>query len=323
MVRLYENHKIMSHNELLIILLCDNVFPWYVKLVVANIRFLCLLEFPLAVNAVPTTPNGTGTVTTNASTAAIDPNIADQLAAQAVIDKRVVAKTKRTYATAIRKFQAWLAAKYPEFIETVDGRERIKIPLSEVVVLGYLACIQRSSNGKLKAHSTMVGISSAIYINDLYRDRGTIAICPNLKARVNTFMRGHKRMVAAAKESGELPLQEGKGHITFEGFVALATYALCKQDGRPGSMFPHLFITLSWNLFSRSHSVASLMYVHIGWESDALVITVPRHKGDQEGARIYPIHVYANPLQPEVCPILSLAIYIFTMGYHRSETGND
>lgn len=87
-------------------------------------------------------------------------------------------------------------------------------------------------------------------------------------------------------------------------------------------MYPHLFTTLSWNLFARSHSVASLMFVHFDWQDDCLVITVPRHKGDQEGARIFPVHVYANPLMPTICPILSLALYVFCSTLH-ADTCNE
>jgi hypothetical protein len=47
-----------------------------------------------------------------------------------------------------------------------------------------------------------------------------------------------------------------------------------------------------------------------------------RNKGDQEGSRIFPTHIYANPLCPELCPILSLAIYVFCQQFHESEDGN-
>lgn len=89
-------------------------------------------------------------------------------------------------------------------------------------------------------------------------------------------------------------------------------------------MYPHLFIILSWNLFARSHSVASLLYIHFEWQEDSLIVTVPTHKGDQEGSRIFPVHVYANPLNPELCPVLALAIYVFSMTFHRGdEQGNE
>lgn len=108
-----------------------------------------------------------------------------------------------------------------------------------------------------------------------------------------------------------------------QGYRALSEFALKNQTERLGSLYPHLFITMSWNLFARSHSVAALMYVHFEWHEDSLVVTVPTHKSDQEGARVYPIHVYANPLMPELCPILSLAIYVFCMAFHREDESNE
>ena len=49
-----------------------------------------------------------------------------------------------------------------------------------------------------------------------------------------------------------------------------------------------------------------------------MVITTPKHKGDQEGDNCYPKHVYANPVKPATCPILSMALLIFGDGWQRS-----
>ena len=40
-------------------------------------------------------------------------------------------------------------------------------------------------------------------------------------------------------------------------------------------------------------------------------INLGKTKGDQEGKNSFPRHVYANPMFPEICPILGFAIYIF------------
>lgn len=58
------------------------------------------------------------------------------------------------------------------------------------------------------------------------------------------------------------------------------------------------------------------MLEHISWEEDALTICFPTHKGDVEGNDGTPKHVYANPNSPHVCPILALALYIFSDGFH-------
>ncbi len=42
-------------------------------------------------------------------------------------------------------------------------------------------------------------------------------------------------------------------------------------------------MTLQWNMMCRVVTVNSLMYSHINWENDALLITVTKHKGDQTG----------------------------------------
>lgn len=59
------------------------------------------------------------------------------------------------------------------------------------------------------------------------------------------------------------------------------------------------------------------MYNHVSWENDSMIIVFPSHKGDKEGRNALPKHVYANPLEPAICPILSFAIYTFTRGYER------
>ena len=59
------------------------------------------------------------------------------------------------------------------------------------------------------------------------------------------------------------------------------------------------------------------MYNNISWAGDALVTVFPSHKGDKEGARSLPKHVYANTEEPSICLILNFAIYVFTRRYDR------
>ena len=49
---------------------------------------------------------------------------------------------------------------------------------------------------------------------------------------------------------------------------------------------------------------------HMRWELDSLVIYYAHEKTDQTQSRTdIPRHIYANPYQPDVCPILALGIY--------------
>ncbi|KAF0735241.1 hypothetical protein Ae201684P_002820 [Aphanomyces euteiches] len=78
------------------------------------------------------------------------------------------------------------------------------------------------------------------------------------------------------------------------------------------TLFSWPYFVLMWNLMSRSDSIDSIMLQHIDWQDDALIIEEQGHKGDQSGADKYGKHVYANPYQPHICPILSLAVLLFT-----------
>jgi hypothetical protein len=51
-----------------------------------------------------------------------------------------------------------------------------------------------------------------------------------------------------------------------------------------------------------------------------LVIQEQGHKGDQTGSEKYWKHVYANPHDPEVCPVLAMAVLIFA-GPPRTTAG--
>jgi hypothetical protein len=52
------------------------------------------------------------------------------------------------------------------------------------------------------------------------------------------------------------------------------------------------------------------MYSHMEWKEDALCVYFAHQKNDQMGERPRdPRHIYANPLIPEICPILALGLY--------------
>lgn len=57
-------------------------------------------------------------------------------------------------------------------------------------------------------------------------------------------------------------------------------------------------------------------YEHMEWRGDAMCIYFAHMKNDQLGDRPRdPRHIYANPIIPEVCPILSLGIYWAIHGF--------
>jgi hypothetical protein len=50
----------------------------------------------------------------------------------------------------------------------------------------------------------------------------------------------------------------------------------------------------------------------LSWENDCLVVDMQRQKSDETGERTKPKHVFANHNSPWMCPILSLALHVFS-----------
>lgn len=63
----------------------------------------------------------------------------------------------------------------------------------------------------------------------------------------------------------------------------------------------------------RANNVASISYQAMDWSNDALTITYSRSKSDPGGVHSgNEKHLYANIFQPDICPILAIAIWVFS-----------
>ncbi len=61
----------------------------------------------------------------------------------------------------------------------------------------------------------------------------------------------------------------------------------------------------------RAENLLNINWLHMDWKNDALRIYFKKMKNDQDGSRCKePRSLYANPVKPEVCCILSLGIYL-------------
>ena len=142
-----------------------------------------------------------------------------------------------------------------------------------------------------------------------YKEHG-LSIPADINQRVEMVLDGYQRKVAGMKLDGKMPVFEGKLHLTFEGYRLLAR-AFFKSSSTQ-MLFAWPYLVMQWNLMARATSVASMMMEHVSWETDALIVSLPKHKGDQEGTKCYPKHLYANAIDPIICPVLALAVLVFT-----------
>ena len=87
-------------------------------------------------------------------------------------------------------------------------------------------------------------------------------------------------------------------------------------SGLPDAVFAHTFLLLSWNLICRAGNTASICLAHMEFGDDCLKIYFAQMKNDQAAERPKdPRHVFANPLKPAICPLLSLGIYFLLEGF--------
>jgi hypothetical protein len=85
-----------------------------------------------------------------------------------------------------------------------------------------------------------------------------------------------------------------------------------KEEGKE-LIFARAFLCLEWNIMARCKNVVHAHILRIEWNADSLVFCFVKSKGGQTGLNsVREWHVYANPHNHKICPVLALACYIFS-----------
>eukprot|EP00960_Hanusia_phi_P070327 767283-Hanusia_phi.AAC.2 len=121
-----------------------------------------------------------------------------------------------------------------------------------------------------------------------------------------------KRLNERTSMNNQAMVATGKEPLPFRVYNELAKLMLKKLDRE--FVWGRTFMILGWNLMARSSNTSALLYDHMKYRGDALQFFVIHQKNDRAGGgkKRDPKHVYANPKNPEICPILAL-------GKHHSD----
>ncbi|CAM9443107.1 unnamed protein product [Chrysoparadoxa australica] len=171
--------------------------------------------------------------------------------------------------------------------------------------------LARKDAGKLS--KSQLGTKRAA-LNCFFCDYGKEAIYKGtLTAGLSSMSKGLNRELAAQVTAGNGEVREGKMPLSFKAYRAIGLGFLkhsVADNHHCDGPFAHLYFVLMWNLMCRSSNVTNILLQHWEWKEDAAVVYFSQQKTDQTGARAKdPRHIYANPLMPEICPLLSLGIY--------------
>jgi hypothetical protein len=256
-------------------------------------------------------------------------------------NKRTSPGTKGTYGSKVKKAIEWFAAHRPNCLNTQRSEFVLPIPCKELKEFFGHLCSAAHKREQLKSaeeitedmedpssSSTIVGYRSAIL--DLYTT-AKMDMDAQTKLELKMLLDGYDKLLTTLKRKGLMKISEGKRPISGSGYSMLSEKFMKRTPPQRASRnevagswatasFGWAFFVIMWNLMSRADSVQNVMLQHINWEGDALVITEQGGKADQKGEHNYGKHIFANPLQPAMCPILSLAVLIFS-GPHHAPNG--
>ena len=129
------------------------------------------------------------------------------------------------------------------------------------------------------------------------------------KEELRQLMQSLKNTILKQKQEKGLRTTEGKEAMSFS--IYKLTCELCMQEGTKEAMFVLAWLTLQWNLISRSEATEQISFGQLKWSGDHLKVYFSTHKSDKLGeCKEEPRHVYSNPIKPVVCPIRAIASYL-------------
>lgn len=221
--------------------------------------------------------------------------------------RKLSAKTVKMYDLRLTRIRKWWAATQglvadridDIVIESIDG-DKLK---------AFIASESMHTSGK-RAGTMKSTSGTESYRNALmYYYRSHDLIVPKyIDVDIAEFMKGHRRDIADARRDGTYATTEGKDVLEFEGFSRI-----CKATMKDKYIEGHLFYILCWNMTCRADSTQHVNLRSISWTQDCMTVSIPKDKTHQQGANRGPaqtLAIYANPLQPELCVVLSLGIKI-------------
>jgi hypothetical protein len=148
---------------------------------------------------------------------------------------------------------------------------------------------------------------------NLYRTHNQVQQ-PDFEAEMALLFRGMERLAGEAMAQGDLRCKEGKDPIPFSLYCYFGREML--RDSSRELIFGRTFFILGWNLMARASNTLAIRYEHMEFVEDSLCIYFAQTKTDQFGGTVKDArHVYANPLMPEICPLLALGIMWLTYGF--------
>lgn len=148
--------------------------------------------------------------------------------------------------------------------------------------------------------------------NALKKHRPRLRLTEEQEEEMSEVFKTLKKLDARRrKDRGEGARLTGKAPLPQPVYRELLQYFL--KDNADATCWSHLYLCLTWNLMCRADNTDHLAVADLGWENDALTVRFAMAKNDQAGTKgDLQRHLYANPLDPVLCPITALGLYLMS-----------
>lgn len=253
---------------------------------------------------------------------------------QDVLLSNILPGTRAAYQLAVAKFLLWLfgnerqAVLHPDVIAELTQEAAKEHPKLLPVAKDYIRRTSRTYhpidlgalenqdfvNFLLSITPDKEFLSKSSYGNyrsglfNQFRESGQLPTADFSRDLEQSFA-GLKRISQRYKANKGGKLGEGKQPLPFPLYQKLCEWMI--EDGSKEALFSWAFLTLTWNLICRSKNTTSIHRNHISWENDSLVIQFAHQKTDMLGNNeAVKRHVFANPKEPTICPVLALSVYL-------------
>lgn len=219
-----------------------------------------------------------------------------------IYDESLAAKTRKSYLSSLRTLEAFLHGRHPEMLDadgtinlenfTLDAFERF-VADKQAAGRGYSTLAVRFFSCFMKIRAPVLvppssplpplfflfkiyiikGYRSAIQF--AYKDAG-LEFPDDFDANLPDYYKGLKRIITQEKQDGTRKAKEGKEPLPFGLYRWLCEYFISNGD-----IFAWCYLTLAWNLISRSGNIAEAHLIHVTFGEDCLKFVLPRTKSDQ------------------------------------------
>ena len=242
-------------------------------------------------------------------------------------DNRRKPKTKKQHRNRLKAIIEWLQTHYPEYATGAGGVVEISAAtcnnpnffqhtntmdlyyegINVTFIKAFLGSVKRKENGKMCSFSHIRKFHDAI----LFGAEQAGHILPRMyHQEMQKFLESFKKESVKARREGNVDEQDADP-------IPFPLYELtCRWSVEAGNMFAWAYTVFLWHCMGRSASVDPLGIHNFARGMDALRITYDDSKADGAGDRVSPKNVYANPLNPSICPMTALGIWMML----RNET---